>query len=177
MKEQHTNKVTLGYKYTKPNKPIMTPILFRVYQVHVSQPNVRDILVGSDKIAYNLTGGVKLEITISGIPVCSDDLRWRRFSNIYIWLPICLGCLILQNYNLLDTWSRCSPNNTEKRCTVFQTIGHIIILVMVSQLTSKSGNEWGIYCCQSQFTKIKPVCDNTSTQVQKPWKPFMVWHQ
>ena len=42
--EQHAIKVTLGYKYTKPNMPIMTTSLIRVHQAHASQLNVRDMV-------------------------------------------------------------------------------------------------------------------------------------
>ena len=43
--EEHTIKVTMGYKYTKPNMPIMTTSLIKVHQAHASQLNVRYIIV------------------------------------------------------------------------------------------------------------------------------------
>lgn len=38
-----------GYKYTKPNVAIMTPILIRVYKANTSQPNVPNMMTGFDK--------------------------------------------------------------------------------------------------------------------------------
>lgn len=44
MIEQRAIKVTLGYKQTKPNAPIMTPSPIKVYQAHATQPNVRNMV-------------------------------------------------------------------------------------------------------------------------------------
>lgn len=41
--------MTLGYKYSKPNVPIMITNLIRAYQVHASQPNVSN---QGDRIGY-----------------------------------------------------------------------------------------------------------------------------
>lgn len=47
------------------NVPIITPNLILVYKLHVSQPNVNDIVTCFDKAAHILAGDLQLEITSS----------------------------------------------------------------------------------------------------------------
>lgn len=45
----HANKVTVRWKYTKTNTPIMAISLVKEHQVYASQPDVLDTVIGFDK--------------------------------------------------------------------------------------------------------------------------------
>lgn len=71
MSEIAASKWILVYRYTKNNIPIITLKLIKIYQLHASQSNMRDMATGFDKSSI-----YKLACRVSaGNLVCLDRFR------------------------------------------------------------------------------------------------------
>lgn len=83
MREQYANRMRLKHKYMKPNIPIMTPRLIRVYQAHTSQLNLCNVVTSFDKnSAQPFKLGPVWNIFKLNNPVCLDVLWVSVFSSI-----------------------------------------------------------------------------------------------
>lgn len=78
--------------YTKPNVPIMTHHLMRVYQ-----PNGRDMMRGFDKRRAKHSEPVKNPYRSNNLG-WSDGRRLRVSLNIWMWLLNRTDCLVIQTY-------------------------------------------------------------------------------
>lgn len=128
----------LGFTYTKPNKPIMTPSRIMIYQTHASQPNIHCTLGGFDKSSESACRWGPAKTTLrSDKPVSSDGLR-SRVSLIILVVPSIK--LKTKKISRRQPWYATATPAHEQRSTVPRW--H----VKMATAKQKCGKERDIHC-------------------------------